>query len=178
MSIMVRGVSVMTRQVIATFGTKDVLTQYLKREPKRHLLLLQPVAADADFQLLDLSDRTTFFNSPFTYQIRYHFGQKTLTGFFNFTYLTFATPDKAKVFTTNFADLSVNSHRFIGLNQLFLLKLDAPQIEYIIFSSWQRDVDFFNWRKSKDFQTLKPYMHAGENVQQLHQANYTIPEKD
>lgn len=69
---MVRGVSVMTRQIIATFGTKDVLTQYLKREPQRHLLLLQPVAEDADFQLLDLSDHTTFFNSLLTYQVRYH----------------------------------------------------------------------------------------------------------
>lgn len=167
----------MIHKIIATFGSQSVLAQYLDREPQRRLLLLKPAEATEAFQLLDLSDQPAFFNNPLRYDTRYHTGNDDLTGFFNFSYLTFATTEAAKVFLAQFDQLCKQAENFIGLNDLFLLRLDAAKIEYVIFSVWQRDADYFNWRNSTDFKQIKPYVGAGHYVQQFHQANYVLAQR-
>ncbi|MFC6170195.1 monooxygenase [Loigolactobacillus jiayinensis] len=167
----------MINKIISTFGSQAILAKYLDREPQRQLLLLKPSESDEDFQLLDLSNQPTFFNSPLRYDVRYHIGTSNFTGFFSFLYLTFTTEDSVKVFRAQFDQLCKQADQFIGLNDLFLLRVDAARIEYVIFSIWQRDADFFNWRNSTDFQQLKPYLRAGHGVQQFHQTNYVLAQE-
>ncbi|MFD0897550.1 antibiotic biosynthesis monooxygenase family protein [Loigolactobacillus binensis] len=167
----------MIRKIISTFGSQSVLAKYLDREPQRQLLLLKPAETESDFQLLDLSDQPTTFNTPIRYDVRYHSGNNNLTGFFSFMYLTFSSNDEAKVFLAQFDDLAKQADHFIGLNDLFLLRRATGQTEYVIFSTWQRDADFFNWRNSTDFERMKPYLQAGLHVQQVHQANYILAQQ-
>ncbi|MFD1316988.1 antibiotic biosynthesis monooxygenase family protein [Loigolactobacillus zhaoyuanensis] len=164
----------MIHKIISAFGSQSILAAYLEREPQRHLLLLKPAQTEEDFQLLDLSDQPTFFNNPLQYNTYYHNGGNDLTGFFNFMYFDFASTDAAKVFRAQFDHLSKDVDSFIGLHDIFLLRLDAPQNKYVILSVWQHDVNYFNWRNSKDFQQMQPYLNAGPYVQQFHQTSYVL----
>ncbi|WP_125981011.1 monooxygenase [Loigolactobacillus iwatensis] len=164
----------MLKKIQATFGSQDILTDYFDREPQRNLLLLRPAESTNDFQLLDVSGQENFFNSPISYSVRQHLGKQEFSGFFNFMYFTFPSEDAVKVFQSQFDRVGNQAAGFIGLNSLFLLRLDAPQIQFVILSIWQREADYFNWRNSQDFSPLLPYLQAGPNIQQFHQTTYTL----
>lgn len=164
----------MLQKISSTFGSRAILTDYLKKQPQHPMILLKPAAGDEAFQLLDISGQASFFKNPLHYTVRYQTGSDNWHGFFNFMYLTFPSMDAAKVFLAKFGTLAANQGQWPGCNNFYLLQLVAPKLQYVILSIWQNEADYFNWRKSAEFKPLRDYLKPSVHLQQVYQATYSI----
>lgn len=163
----------MLQKMSSTFGSRTILTDYLKKQ-SRSMILLKPSAGDEAFQLLDISDQPSFFKNPLNYTVRYQTGSDKWHGFFNFMYLTFPSMEATKVFLAKFGALAANQAQWPGCNNFYLLQLDATKIQYVILSIWDNEADYFNWRNSAEFKPLRDYLKPSVNLQQVYQTTYTI----
>ena len=158
----------MERNIALTFGSREVLTKFMAKNPDRKLVLLaSSVGDDEGLQLLDVSGQASLFTTHLDYHVKLHQGATDWRGFFSFSYFKFDA-DTADVFDAKVNRLAANPLP-TSMRALYVLTKANDSGSYILLTLWDEGKSYSLWRHSPAFEPLDMYATSANHY---HDAGY------
>ncbi|AMV59875.1 hypothetical protein ADU72_0345 [Pediococcus damnosus] len=159
----------MLNKISSTFGSWPIINQIKKNNPEHEFVTLSSSSIKNDFQLLDISDKSSVFANPLIYNVTFHEGSSKWNGFYRFAFMTLSK-EEIKVLNAKIMRFIAAGHLPLGLNDIFLLQPDKKPNERVLLTIWQLDSDYSFWRRSESYQPFKIYSDSG--AYNYHDTNY------
>ena len=158
----------MLRNLAFTFGSRDVLKQFIAEHPDRKLILLASSTGDNQgLQLIDASDQPSLFSAGLDYRVRLHQGTTDWKGFYSFSYFKF-DPHTAEAFEAKTTRLASNLLPH-GMKALYVMTKQHDSGSYSLLTLWEDSQAYSLWRNSPEFTPLNIYATSANHY---HTASY------
>lgn len=154
----------MIKSISATFGSKPVLQEVIKRHPERQFKLLQSNSTQQQLQLLDISDQPTIFQSAVEYRVLGHCGNNDFRGLMNFEFFKLE-PDGQKTLRSAVNNSLLNDPP-LKLSAAYLLENKYASNELIVLTIWPTFKDLNDWKKSDDYKFLGSFNNSQDRYYQ------------
>jgi len=141
-------------QLNVTFGSKDLLTQYISSYPERSFKLLQSNndPDDLQYQLIDVSNEPSIFKYGKSFSIIESSGSDELRGLFHFTFFKLNN-DQIKSFVA-LTKLKIFNNSEKPFLRALLLQDNNNINEYILLTLWATNRELDHWRDSRSYQVI------------------------
>ncbi|KRM12583.1 hypothetical protein ABTQ33_08340 [Paucilactobacillus suebicus] len=156
----------MIKSISATFGSRTVLQDVIKRHPEREFKLLQSNATQQQLQLLDISDKPTIFQSSVEYQVLGHVGDNEFRGLLNFEFFKLE-PDDQKALRS-VVNTSLLNNPPAKMFAAYLLENKYASNELIVLTIWPTLKDLSTWKQSSNYK----FGHYNSSQDRYYQRTY------
>ncbi|MBW1605396.1 monooxygenase [Lactobacillus sp. Sy-1] len=143
----------MISNIYVTFGSESYLSKIIEKHPERKLYLYNSVTNSDSFEIVDLSDKPTIFESPIGYSVLNHFGTDQWGK--SISYITLdLDSNQQKVLDAKINSIISNESLPDGMSSIYSLNIANKLSKRVILTTWNDNVKIADWYRSKSANNL------------------------
>ncbi|GAF39508.1 hypothetical protein FC83_GL001109 [Agrilactobacillus composti DSM 18527 = JCM 14202] len=160
------------KKIYLTLGSKTILAKIKANQPTRPLYLLKPRDTQAkDYQLMEITTKTSVFQAPVAFDIRYESTNSAIYNLNHFMFFNFNLDEddtywkQIQNFVENTA--SPDHTSFLGIQA-------GSRKQYLLYTSWQDQNAFEQWELQPGFKAISDLQKRSSSEWSYYETSYTL----